>query len=149
MSANPRTTRSQDAQAGGDSRSAPSAPEDTTKTAVSAASPNSQPPRKARPVGLGRAACNTSTAGMIDNGEIATTSASGISVASTEPQLPVTGCIFALLGDERCVRADRSASVCGAASDCAAPQRARFSPASLRRSVQAGTQCVTVLRLDP
>jgi hypothetical protein len=42
-----------------------------------------------------------------------------------------------------------SASVCGAASDCAAPQRARFPPASLRRSVQAGTQWVTVLRLDP
>jgi hypothetical protein len=42
-----------------------------------------------------------------------------------------------------------SSSVCGAASDCGAPQRARFSPASLRRSVQAGTQCVTVLRLDP
>ena len=97
MSANPRTMRSQDTQAGGDLRSAPSASEDTTKTAVSATSPNSQPPRKARPVGLGRGVCNTSTAGMIDNGEIATTSASGISVASTEPQLPVTGCIFALL----------------------------------------------------
>src|SRR5277367_4481013 len=101
MSANPRTTRSEDAQAGGDLRSAPSASDDTTKTAVSAASPDSQPPRKARPVGLGRGVCNTSTAGMTDSGEIATTSASGISVASTEPQLPVTGCIFALLGDER------------------------------------------------
>src|SRR5580693_3619172 len=136
MSANPRTTRSQDAQAGGDLRSAPSASEDATKTAVSAARPNSQPARKARPVGRGRGVCNTSTAGMIDSGETATTSASGIRVASTEPQLPVTGCIFALVADVWCARTDGSANVSVAGSNCAAPQRARFSPASLRRRVK-------------
>src|SRR6478672_1298783 len=102
MSANPRTMRIQDAQAGGDLRRSPSASEEATKTAVSAANPNSQPPRKARPVGLGRGVCNTSTAGMTDNGDTEMISASGISVASSEPQLPVTGCIFALLGDECC-----------------------------------------------
>ena len=102
MSANPRTTRSQDAQVGGELRRPPSASEDATKTAVSAARPSSQPPRKARLVGRGRGVCNTSTAGMTDNGETAMTSASGISVVSTEPQLPVTGCIFALPGEVRC-----------------------------------------------
>src|SRR5271166_4508582 len=96
MSATPRTMRSQDAQAGGDLRRSPSASEDKTKIAVSAASPTSQPARKVSPVGVGRGVCNTSTAGMIDSGEIATTSASGISVVSTEPELPVTGSIFAL-----------------------------------------------------
>ena len=55
---------------GGELRSAPSASEDETKTAVSVASPNSQPPRNARPVGRGRGVCNTSTAGMIDSGEM-------------------------------------------------------------------------------
>ena len=48
-------------------------------------------PRKARPVGLGRGVCNTSTAGMIDNGDSATTSASGMSSVSTDPQLPDIG----------------------------------------------------------
>jgi hypothetical protein len=48
---------------------------------------------------------------MIDNGETATTNASGISVVSRELQLPVTGCIFALLAGER-----RTASVSVVAS---------------------------------
>ena len=60
----------------------------STKIAVNAASPTSQPARKAKPVGLGRGVCNTSTAGMIDNGDSATTSASGMSSVSTDPQLP-------------------------------------------------------------
>jgi hypothetical protein len=85
--------------------------EDATKAAVSAVRPSSQPPRKTRLVGLGRCVCNTSTAGMIDNGETATTNASGISVVSRELQLPVTGCIFALLAGER-----RTASVSVVAS---------------------------------
>ena len=45
----------------------------STKIAVIAARPNSQPARKARPVGRGRGVCSTSTAGMIDSGESATT----------------------------------------------------------------------------
>src|ERR1700760_173732 len=98
MRANPRATRSQDAQAGGFLCKSPRRSEDATKAAVSAVRPSSQPPRKTRPVGLGRCVCNTSTAGMIDNGETATTNASGISVVSRELQLPVTGSIFALLG---------------------------------------------------
>jgi len=62
---------------------------------VSAARPTTQLARKARPVGRGRGDCNTSTAGMTDNGETATTNASGISVVSRELQLAVTRCIFA------------------------------------------------------
>ena len=58
--------------------------------AVRTTRPSNQPPRNARPVGRGRGVCNTSTAGMTDSGEIETTSASGISVASRETQLPVT-----------------------------------------------------------
>ena len=116
ISASPRTTRSQDAQVGGELCRPPSASEDATKTAVSATRPSNQPPRKARPVGRGRGVCNTSTAGMTDSGEIEMTSASGISVASTETQLPVTRCIFALTADARCVTADGWPSVSGAAS---------------------------------
>jgi hypothetical protein len=54
--------------------------------AVNAASPISQPAMNARPVGRGLGVCNTSTAGMIDSGDSATTNASGISSVSTEPQ---------------------------------------------------------------
>src|SRR5947209_3176742 len=91
MSADPRTTRSQDAQVGGALCIPPSAPEAATKIAVSAASPNTQPPRNARLVGRGRGVCSTRTAGMIDSGEIATTSASGVSTLMTDPQLVATG----------------------------------------------------------
>ncbi len=58
------------------------------KIAVSAARPTSQPARKARPVGRGRGVCSTSTAGMIDSGESATTSASGMSSVSTRSMVP-------------------------------------------------------------
>ena len=47
--------------------------------------------QEASPVGLGRGVCSTSTAGMIDNGDSATTSASGMSSVSTDPQLPDIG----------------------------------------------------------
>jgi hypothetical protein len=57
----------------------------------SAVSPSSQPPRKARLVGRGRGASKTSTAGMIDSGESAVTSARGMSPVSTEPKLSATG----------------------------------------------------------
>ena len=83
------------------------------------------------------------TAQRTENGEIAITSASGTNTASTETQLPVTGCIFASTGERR------ATANAYAGFDCAAPQRTRLPSASLRRSVQAGTQCVTVLRLDP
>jgi len=43
------------------------------------------------PVGRGRGVCSTSTAGMIDSGEIEMTNASGMSVVSTELKLLVTG----------------------------------------------------------
>src|SRR5271167_5189624 len=95
ISADPRTTRSQDSQAGGDLCIPPNAPDPSTNSAVSVASPNSQPARNARLLGRGRGACNTSTAGMIVNGEIAVTSANGVSAPRTEPKLAVTGSIFA------------------------------------------------------
>src|SRR5277367_3066158 len=98
INANPRTTRVHDAQAGGLLCSAPSASEDATKAGVSTTRQTNQLPRKARLVGRGRGVCNTSTAGMTENGEIAMTSARGTNVASTETQLPVTRCIFALTG---------------------------------------------------
>src|SRR4051812_48138768 len=88
MSAAPITTRSQDAHPGGLSRTPPNRLDTSTKIAVSAARPTSQPARNATPVGLGRGVCNTSTAGMIDSGDSATTSASGMSSVNTEPQLP-------------------------------------------------------------
>src|ERR1700722_11789088 len=92
MSAVPSTTRSQDAQVGGDDLwDCPSTPDPAPKRAVNAASPNSQPPRNARPVGRGRGACNTSTAGMMVSGETATTSPSGMSPVSNDPALPATG----------------------------------------------------------
>jgi hypothetical protein len=90
ISASPSTTRAQDAQAGGLLCRPLSASENAMNRAVSATRPSSQPPRKARPVGRGRGVCNTSTAGMTDSGEIDTTSASGMSVVSTEPKLSVT-----------------------------------------------------------
>src|SRR5277367_3986313 len=105
-SASPSTTRVQDAQTGGLLCRPLRASEDATNTPVSATRPSNQPPRKARPVGRGRDVCSTSTAGMTDSGEIDTTSASGISVVSTETQLPVTGCIFALTGEQQRAGAD-------------------------------------------
>ena len=87
----PSTTRTQDAHAGGALCRPLRSPEAETKIAVSAQSPSNQPPRNAKPVGLGRGACKTSTAGMIVNGETAMTRASGMSAVSTEPQFPVTG----------------------------------------------------------
>lgn len=86
ISADPRTTRSQDAQAGDVVLKPPSAPEAATKTAVTTAKPNSQPPRKARLLGRGCGECTTSTAGITDNGESAMTNASGTSPVSTETQ---------------------------------------------------------------
>ena len=91
ISADPRTTRSQDAQRGGDLSRPPRMPEAATESAVSAASPSSQPPRKARPLGRGRGACKTSTAGMTVSGDSAMTSPSGTSPVSTEPQVPAMG----------------------------------------------------------
>src|SRR5271166_4821549 len=95
MRAAPRTTRSQDDHLGGDLSSPPSQPEAATANAVSAARPSTQPARKARPLGLGRGACNTSTAGMTVIGESEMTSPSGMSPAATDPQLPSMGRIFA------------------------------------------------------
>ena len=66
----------------------PARPETSTKMAVNAVRPTSQPIRKARPVGRGRGVCSTSTAGMIDSGDSATTSANGMSSVSTDPQSP-------------------------------------------------------------
>src|SRR6476646_11831310 len=82
------TTRSQEAHPGGLSRTPPMRLDTSTKIAVSGARPTRAPARNARPVGLGRGVCNTSTAGMIDSGDSATTSASGMSSVNTEPQLP-------------------------------------------------------------
>src|SRR6516162_5979917 len=87
----PRITRSQDAHVGGDLCRPPSRPEAATESAVSAARPSTQPARKARPLGLGRGACNTSTAGITVSGESAMTSPSGMSAPSTEPQLSAMG----------------------------------------------------------
>ena len=57
-----------------------------TKTVVNAASPASQQAMKAKPVGFGRSVWRTSsTAGIIDTGDSATTSASGISSPSNDP----------------------------------------------------------------
>src|ERR1700739_4924152 len=91
MSADPRTTRSQDAHLGGALSKPPSSPDAPTESAVSAARPSTQPPRKARPDGLGRAACNTSTAGMTVIGESAMTSPNPVSPVRTVPQLPAIG----------------------------------------------------------
>src|ERR1700758_699105 len=91
ISANPRTTRSQDAQVGGVWCRPPSRSEAPTNTAVSAIRPSTQPPRKARPAGRGRGACKTSTAGMTVIGESAMTSPSGMSLASPEAKLSATG----------------------------------------------------------
>ena len=88
ISAAPTTMRSQDAQPGGLPPRPPTRPDTSRKMLVNAARPTSQPARNASPVGRGRGVCNTSTAGMIDNGESATTSASGMSSISTDPQLP-------------------------------------------------------------
>lgn len=56
--------------------------------------PTSQPIKNASPVGRGCGVCSTSTAGMIDSGDSATTSASGMSSVSTDfsiANLSVTG----------------------------------------------------------
>src|SRR3954452_6810150 len=87
ISAAPTTIRSHDAHPGGLSPSPPSRLDTSRKIAVNAVSPISQPAKKARPVGRGRGVCNTNTAGMIDNGDSATTSASGMSSVSTDPDL--------------------------------------------------------------
>src|ERR1700757_3831621 len=91
ISANPRTTRSHDAQVGGVWCRPPSRSEAPTNAAVRATRPSTQPPRKARPAGRGRGACRTSTAGMTVIGESAMTSPSGTSLVSTEPQFSATG----------------------------------------------------------
>ena len=93
ISAAPITIRNQDAQPGGLPPTAPSRPDTPTNNAVSAAIPISHPARNIRPVGRGRGVCSTRTAGMIDNGDRATTSASGMSSVSSEIQPVVTlGC---------------------------------------------------------
>src|SRR6266404_5360400 len=84
----PTTMRSHDAHPGGLSPRPPSRLDTSRKIAVNATSPSSQPARNAKPVGLGRGVCSTITAGMMDNGESATTSASGMSSVSTDPQSP-------------------------------------------------------------
>lgn len=120
-SATPKTRRTQDAHFGGVAWKPLSASEPATNAAVKATNPTSQPPRKARLAGRGRGACSTSTAGMTVIGDSAMTAASATSLLRTEAQLASTG------SNHRIAR-------CGQA---------------LRRSVQAGTQCVTVLRRDP
>src|ERR1700754_1901069 len=83
----PTMMRIHDAHVGGLSLIPPARPEISTNTVVRTASPNSQPARNARPVGRGRGVLSTSTAGMIDSGDNATTIASGMSSVSTDPQL--------------------------------------------------------------
>lgn len=87
----PKTTRNQDAQAGGDLCRPPSAPDAAMDNAVNAARLSTQPPRKARLLGRGRGACKTSTAGMIDSGESEMTSANPMTAVSTVPKLSPTG----------------------------------------------------------
>lgn len=94
MSNDPTTIRAQDAQAGGDLRRPPNSSDPATNIAVTAISPSTQPPRNASPVGRGRGACSTNTAGMMVIGETAITSARGTRLASTEPEFPVTGSNF-------------------------------------------------------
>ena len=89
ISAIPITMRTQGAH-GGVLFSPPSRLDTSTKIAVNAASPTTQPTRNARPVGFGRGVCSTSTAGMIDSGERATTRARGMSSVSSEAQPAVT-----------------------------------------------------------
>ena len=89
MSAIPITMRNQEAH-GGALFSPPSRLDTSTKIAVNTASPTTQPTRNARPVGFGRGVCSTNTAGMIDSGERATTSARGMSSVSSEAQPAVT-----------------------------------------------------------
>src|SRR4051794_25538590 len=79
ISATPTPMRSHDAQLGGLFPSPPRRLDTSTKIDVNAARPTSQPARKASPAGLGRGVCSTNTAGMIDSGDNATTSASGMS----------------------------------------------------------------------
>ncbi len=50
---------------------------------VSATRPITQPARNANPLGRGRGECRTSTAGMIDSGDSAITSAKGMSSVSS------------------------------------------------------------------
>lgn len=85
ISAVPSTMRSHDAHGGGLSRPPPNSSDNPTNATVSAASPNTQPARKARLVGLGRGVCRTRTAGMTDSGDAVITSASGTNSATTEP----------------------------------------------------------------
>ena len=85
ISAIPITMRNQAAHVGALS-SPPSRLDTSTKIAVNAASPKIQPARKARLVGFGRGVWSTSTAGMIESGETATTSASGMSSVNSEPE---------------------------------------------------------------
>ena len=88
----PTAIRTHPAQVGA-GRLSPSSRRGTcANTAVVAASPTSQPAMKARPAGRARSDCSTSTiAGMIVSGDIATTSASGMSWPSTAAQLPDMG----------------------------------------------------------
>src|SRR5215208_7557545 len=88
INAAPTTMRSHDAQLGGRSRRPPARLDTSRNTEHKPASPNSQPARNARPVGRGRAVSNTSTAGMMVNGDNVTTNPSGTRSVSTAPQLP-------------------------------------------------------------
>src|ERR1700752_374668 len=92
MSAIPTAIRTQAAQVGAGRSSPSSRRGNCVNTAVVAASPTSQPYMNARPVDRARSACSTSTiAGIIVNGDIATTNASGMSWPSTAAQLPAMG----------------------------------------------------------
>ena len=61
----------------------PSRPEIPMNNVVSATRPMTQPARNANPVGRGRGECRTRTAGMIDSGDSAITSAKGMSSANS------------------------------------------------------------------
>lgn len=91
ISAAPTMMRSQDAHVGGDLCRPPSSPDTATKIAVTAARVASHPARNARLLARARGVCNTRTAGMIDSGDSAITSARETSPVSSEPQLGVTG----------------------------------------------------------
>src|SRR5579875_331055 len=86
ISAAPTTMRSHDAHVGGDLCRPPSRPETARKIAVRAARLTSHPARNARLLACARGACNASTAGMIDNGDSAITSARETSPVNSELQ---------------------------------------------------------------
>src|ERR1700680_1579050 len=108
----PMPMRSHDAQLGGLSLSPPSRFDTSRKMAVNAASAISQPAMNARPVGRGRGVCNTSTAGMIDSGDSATTNASGINSVSTDPQFAdIEGPFIGSFGENVAIDAVREGTI--------------------------------------